>query len=77
MSGLKRYFGLGEGIAGAIILLVLIAAALFAPLLFPGDPLRIVATPLLAPFDNASFRLEQIGWAVMCWPSFFMQVAHR
>ncbi|KAB0571036.1 ABC transporter permease [Brucella pituitosa] len=67
MSGLKRYFGLGEGIAGAIILLVLIAAALFAPLLFPGDPLRIVATPLLAPFDNASFPLgtDRLGRDVL------------
>lgn len=55
MNGGRRYFSSGEGIAGAIILLVLIAAALFAPLLFPGDPLRIVATPMLAPFDNASF----------------------
>ena len=55
MNGGRRYFSSGEGIAGAIILLVLIAAALFAPLLFPGDPLRIVATPMIAPFDNASF----------------------
>jgi len=67
MSGMRRYFGSGEGIAGAIILLVLIAAALLAPLLFPGDPLRIVATPMLAPFDNASFPLgtDRLGRDVL------------
>jgi len=67
MSGMRRYFGSGEGITGAIILLVLIAAALFAPLLFPGDPLRIVATPMLAPFDNASFPLgtDRLGRDVL------------
>jgi peptide/nickel transport system permease protein len=57
MSAMRRFFGSGEGVTGAIILLVLIAAAFLAPLLFPGDPLRIVATPMLAPFDNASFPL--------------------
>lgn len=67
MSLIRCYFGSGEGIAGAIILLVLIAAALFAPLIFPGDPLRIVATPLLAPFDNASFPLgtDRLGRDVL------------
>ncbi|MCL7998991.1 ABC transporter permease [Brucella sp. 21LCYQ03] len=67
MSAMRRYFGSGEGVAGAIILLVLIAAALFAPLLFPGDPLRIVATPMLAPFENASFPLgtDRLGRDVL------------
>ncbi|MFC7066529.1 ABC transporter permease [Brucella rhizosphaerae] len=67
MNGFKRYFGTGEGIAGAIILVLLIVAALFAPLLFPGDPQRIVATPLLAPFDNTTFPLgtDRLGRDVL------------
>ncbi|SBW15915.1 peptide ABC transporter permease [Brucella sp. 10RB9215] len=55
MSGLKRYFTTGEGIAGAAILVLLILAALCAPLFFPGDPLSIVSTPLMQPFENIDF----------------------
>lgn len=57
MRRLRQFSANGEAIAGTAILLLLVAAALFAPVFFPGDPLRIVATPLLAPFDNASFPL--------------------
>lgn len=77
MNRFKRYFGTGEGIAGAIILVLLIVAGLFAPLLFPGDPQRIVATPLLAPLTTQLFRLELTGSDAMFWPSFFMQVVFR
>ncbi|UWF60152.1 ABC transporter permease [Brucella sp. 2716] len=55
MSGLKRYFTTGEGMAGAAILVLLILAALCAPLFFPGDPLSIVSTPLMQPFENIDF----------------------
>ncbi|EFM55482.1 MULTISPECIES: ABC transporter permease [Brucella] len=55
MSGLKRYFATGEGMAGAAILVLLILAALCAPLFFPGDPLSIVSTPLMQPFENIDF----------------------
>ncbi|UWF68561.1 MULTISPECIES: ABC transporter permease [unclassified Brucella] len=55
MSGLKRYFTTGEGMAGAAILVLLILAALCAPLFFPGDPLSIVSTPLMQPFENGDF----------------------
>lgn len=41
--------------AGAAILVLLILAALCAPLFFPGDPLSIVSTPLLQPFENRDF----------------------
>lgn len=67
MSGMRRYFGSGEGVAGGIILLALISGALSAPLLFPGDPLRIVAKPMLMPFENASFSLgtDRLGRDVL------------
>ncbi|OEI84613.1 ABC transporter permease subunit [Brucella sp. BO3] len=55
MSGLKRYFATGEGMAGAAILMLLMLAALCAPLFFPGDPLSIVSTPLMQPFENRDF----------------------
>ena len=67
MSGVKRYFSTGEGIAGAILLVLLVLAALAAPLLFPADPLSIVSTPLLQPFDNADFILgtDRLGRDVL------------
>ena len=67
MSGAKRYFRTGEGIAGAILLVLLVLAALAAPLLFPADPLSIVSTSLLQPFDNADFILgtDRLGRDVL------------
>ncbi|MBB5703296.1 peptide/nickel transport system permease protein [Ochrobactrum daejeonense] len=55
MNGLKRYFRTGEAVAGTALLAVLVLAALFAPLFFPGDPLSIVSAPLLKPFENTDF----------------------
>ncbi|WP_337267207.1 ABC transporter permease [Oryzifoliimicrobium ureilyticus] len=40
-----------EGVTGLAIILLLVVAALFAPLVAPGDPLQIVGRPLLTPFD--------------------------
>lgn len=44
-------------LAGLALLLVVVLAAIAAPLLFPGDPLDIVGRPLLAPFEDARFPL--------------------
>jgi len=55
MNQPKRYFRTGEGITGTILLALLVLAALAAPLVFPGDPLSIVATPLLQPLENSHF----------------------
>lgn len=56
------------GILGAAILIALVAAALLAPQLAPGDPLRMVGRPLLGPFEDPRFPLgtDQLGrdvWA--------------
>ncbi|MEL4377162.1 ABC transporter permease [Brucella cytisi] len=67
MSGAKRYFRAGEGITGIILLALLVLAALVAPFIFPADPLSIVSTPLLQPFDNADFILgtDRLGRDVL------------
>jgi len=67
MKVFLRSLKTGEGLAGSIILTILVAAALLAPLLFPGDPLRIVAAPLLSPFDNSAFPLgtDRLGRDVL------------
>ncbi|KAB2695443.1 ABC transporter permease [Ochrobactrum sp. Kaboul] len=67
MKVFLRSLRTGEGLAGSIILTILVAAALLAPLLFPGDPLRIVAAPLLSPFENSAFPLgtDRLGRDVL------------
>lgn len=50
---------LGNGLAatGLALLLVIVAAAVLAPLIHPGDPLRMVARPLIWPFQDAAHPL--------------------
>ncbi|ADO42631.1 ABC transporter permease [Ketogulonicigenium vulgare] len=43
--------------AGGVLLLIVLGAALFAPWLSPGDPLAIVARPLTLPFQDAHHPL--------------------
>ena len=67
MNQPKRYFRTGEGITGTILLALLVLVALAAPLVFPGDPLSIVATPLLQPLENSHFLFgtDRLGRAVL------------
>jgi len=44
-----------EGVVGLILLLALVAAALAAPWLFPGDPQAIAGRPMIAPFTDPAF----------------------
>ncbi len=64
---MKHYFATGEGKVGAALLALLALAALCAPLLFPGDPLRIAAAPLLAPFQTPGLPLgtDRLGRDVL------------
>ncbi len=56
-----------DAVAGIVILAVLGAAALFAPLLFPADPLSIAGAPLIAPFTDISHILgtDRLGRDVL------------
>lgn len=56
-GGLKRFWTSFEGATGGGLLLVLIAAALVAPILYPGDPQAIVGAPLLPPFSEIGLPL--------------------
>ena len=57
MSGLARFFRKPETVAGGLILAVLGAIALAAPVLFPGDPQAIAGPPLLPPFRDWALPL--------------------
>ena len=67
MSVLRRFLSTPEGIAGAVILLVLALTAVLAPALFPRDPLAIAGTPLLPPFQDWSLPLgtDRLGRDVL------------
>lgn len=45
------------GVVGLLILLAVILMALLAPWIYPGDPLDMVATPLLLPGADAAYPL--------------------
>lgn len=54
---LRRFLQRPEGVAGLVLLAVLVLAALVAPLLFPGDPKAITGAPMIPPFSDAAFPL--------------------
>jgi len=64
---LRRVVASGEGLAGVAMLAVLLAVALAAPLLAPGDPLAIKGDPLVAPFVQAAHPLgtDRLGRDVL------------
>jgi peptide/nickel transport system permease protein len=53
----RRFFANRGAALGLTILALIVALALAAPLLYPGDPLDSVARPLLAPLADARFPL--------------------
>jgi len=67
MSALRRFARSPEGVVGFAILLTLASVALLAPVLFPGDPLRIAGAPLIPPFTDPSFPLgtDRLGRDVL------------
>lgn len=56
-----------EGAIGLVLLAVLALVALFAPVLSPGDPLRIAGRALVAPFTDPAFPLgtDRLGRDVL------------
>lgn len=45
------------GIIGLVLLALIVAVALLAPLLFPGNPWKMVARPFVPPFEGMKFPL--------------------
>jgi peptide/nickel transport system permease protein len=56
-SSLGLFLRNPTGLAGLIILLLIIVAALLAPVLFPDDPLDMVTRPFLWPLSDPAFPL--------------------
>lgn len=54
---LERLLRRPEGLVGLVLLGLMAALALTAPLLFPGDPLAIAGQPMLPPFTDAALPL--------------------
>lgn len=67
MSRFRRFLHTPEMIAGALILAMLAAVALAAPLFFPGDPQAIAGPPLLPPFQDWALPLgtDRLGRNVL------------
>ncbi len=54
---LRRFLTDPKAIIGLTILIVTVAAALLAPVLFPRDPWQMVSRPFLPPFQDARYWL--------------------
>jgi peptide/nickel transport system permease protein len=67
MSLVVRFARSPEGVFGAVVLAVLIAIALGAPLLFPHDPLAIAGPALTPPFTDWALPLgtDRLGRDVL------------
>jgi peptide/nickel transport system permease protein len=67
MSVLSRLMRSPEGAIGLAILCLLALAALFAGVIFPGDPLVIAGPALVQPFSDTSFPLgtDRLGRDVL------------
>ncbi|MCC6719006.1 MAG: ABC transporter permease [Acetobacteraceae bacterium] len=67
MRVLRRILASGEGFSGLAMLAVLLAVALAAPLLAPGDPLAIAGDPLLPPLQDMAHPLgtDRLGRDVL------------
>lgn len=57
MDFVKRFSKNYGAVVGAIILGLIVLMAIAAPVLFPVDPWRTVAMPLLRPFEDAQYPL--------------------
>lgn len=67
MRGLGRLLATPEGRVGVMLMGLLALAALFAPLLFPRDPLSIAGPAMLPPFQDWSLPLgtDRLGRNVL------------
>ncbi len=67
MRTMRRLLTTPEGAVGFAILALLVLVALFAPVLSPGDPLRITGRALTAPLSDAAFPLgtDRLGRDVL------------
>lgn len=67
MSVVSRLVRTREGTAGLLLLAIPLAAALLAPLLYPGDPLSIAGPALTPPFSDPALPLgtDRLGRDVL------------
>ena len=67
MTWLRRLLCTPEGTIGLVILAVLLIVGLLAPIISPGDPLRIAGRALLSPFSDRSLPLgtDRLGRDVL------------
>src|SRR3569832_1693286 len=57
MDAAKRYFRSPAAVIGLLLLMLVIAMALSAGILYPRDPLALAGRPLVWPFSNPRFPL--------------------
>ncbi|WP_431202531.1 ABC transporter permease [Bradyrhizobium betae] len=64
-AALRQFLRSPSGVAGAILLLLLILATIFGPILYPTDPLEIVGLPFSPPDADALLGTDYLGRDVL------------
>jgi len=64
-AALRQFLRSPSGVAGAILLLALILATIFGPMLYPIDPLEIVGLPFSPPDADALLGTDYLGRDVL------------
>src|SRR3546814_17063133 len=74
---LKRYMRNYGAVAGLAVMLVVVAVALEAPLLYPESPWMMVAEPLIKPFADPAypFGTDMLGRDITAGPVWGARVA--
>jgi peptide/nickel transport system permease protein len=64
-AALRQFLRNPSGVAGAILLLLLIAFTIFGPMIYPVDPLEIVGLPFAPPDADALLGTDYLGRDVL------------
>ncbi|MBI5129296.1 MAG: ABC transporter permease [Rhodopseudomonas palustris] len=64
-AAFRQFLKSPSGVAGAVLLIVLVSATLFGPWIYPLDPLEIVGLPFTAPSADAWLGTDYLGRDVL------------
>ncbi|HEY0212031.1 MAG TPA: ABC transporter permease [Paenirhodobacter sp.] len=53
----SRFAANSGGVIGLVLLVLIVAVAVLAPMIFPNNPWKMVGRPFVPPFDNMKFML--------------------
>ena len=76
-AGLRRFLTNPKAVVGLVILLLVVLAAIFAPVIFPRNPWQMASRPFLPPFQDAKFWLgtDMLGRDILAGLAYGAQIS--